>query len=246
MSLNPLAPVTDYPSMLNRIFWFTSAAALVAVWLLRSNLPWLETLLAQIDFTLQWDGDHVLPVPGGYLAPALVVGLASRVFRLHSHVAEWLGIRERFEVDVIIHELARRTDIDLDHVSDAELVRHRYPIMRQGFYQFVSGRRPQIDESLIERALDMWSWFWIGVEAAVVLVITGFALVATGVQQTGLGVVLATLTFAAVALPAIRNECRRYAVAQVREIVSDPQRATLVKQAFDRLQQSTNQFRAAA
>ena len=29
MPLNPLAPVTDYQSMLNRIFWFTTAAALV-------------------------------------------------------------------------------------------------------------------------------------------------------------------------------------------------------------------------
>lgn len=246
MSLNPLAPVTDYQSMLNRIFWFTSASALVAIWLLRSNLPGLEALLAQIDFQLEWDGDRVLPIPGGYLAPALVVGLSSRVFRLHSVIANWLGIRERFEVDIIIHELARRTGVDLDHVSDEELVERRYYIMRHAFYQFVSGRRPQIDELLIERALDMWSWFWIGVESTVVLVLTGFALVAMGVQQTGLSVVLAAVAFAAIALPAVRNECRRYAIAQVREIVADAERAELVKQAFLRLPSSDFNIRRAA
>lgn len=232
MSLNPLTPVTDYQSMLNRIFWFTSAAALVAVWLLREHLDPLDKLLAQLSFTVELEDHQILPVPGGYLLPALAVGLLSRVYRIHSKIADWLGIRERFEIDVIIRELALRSGVDVDAISDEQLAEHRYQIMRGGFYQFVSGRHPQIDELLIERALDTWSWFWIGVEATVIFVLTGFALIASGVHQTGLVVVLAALTLAAVALPAIRNECRRYAIAQVREIVSDPQRASLVRQAL--------------
>ena len=246
MSLNPLTPVTDYPSMLNRIFWFTSAAALIAVWLLRENLPTLETWLEAIDFTLELNGDKLLPIPGGYLVPALAIGLASRVYRIHTKVGDWLGIRERFDVDIIIHELARRADIDIDNVPDERLVQYRYEIMRRGFYQFVSGRHPQIDELLVERALDMWSWFWIGLEATVVFVVSGFVLVASGVQQTGITVVLVALGSAAIALPAIRNECRRYAVAQVREIVSDPQRAALVRTAFGCLDQRPTVERWAA
>ncbi len=68
----------------------------------------------------------------------------------------------------------------------------------------------------------MWSWFWITIEATVVFVLTGFALIACGVQQTGFIVVLTSLIVAAVALPSIRSECRRYAIAQVRAIVTDP------------------------
>jgi len=138
MSLNPLTPVTDYQSMLNRIFWFTSATALAAVWMLRMKLPALDAQLKQIDFTLAFGGDKILPVPGGYLLPALAIGLGSRVFRIHSLLAGWLGIRERFDIDVIIRELAKRTGIDLNYVSEEGLVDHRHEIMRRGFYQFVS------------------------------------------------------------------------------------------------------------
>ena len=66
-SLNPLAPVTDYQSMVNRIFWFTSASALVAAWMLRLHNPVLSGLLSQIDFHVEFSGDKTLPIPGGYL-----------------------------------------------------------------------------------------------------------------------------------------------------------------------------------
>jgi hypothetical protein len=217
--------------MLNRIFWFTSASALVAVWLLRMFISDLETLLVRIDYTLEF-GDKIVPIYGGYLFPAVAVGLASRVFRIHGLIAGWLGIRERFDIDVIIAELAARTGVDIHAVPDEELAHHRHELMRNGFYQFVSGREPQIDEHLIQRALDLWSWFWIGVEATAVFVVAGLVLIAAGVGQTGFTVVLAALAFAAIGLPAIRNECRRYAIAQVRAIVADPRRAEQVRQAF--------------
>lgn len=247
--MNPLTPVTDYQSMLNRIFWFTSAAALAGVWMLRENLPELEDSLSQIDFTLEF-GDKIVPVPGGYLLPALLVGLASRVFRIHGHIAHWLGIRERFDIDVIISELARRVGIDIHDNNynwpEERLIRHRHEIMRRAFYPFVSGRDPQIDEQLVHRALDVWSWFWIGIEATSVFVVTGFILIATGVEQTSFTVVLAAMIFASVGLPAIRGECRRYAIAQVRAIVSDPQRAEMVRRAFDGVAPNTGDYREAA
>jgi len=233
MSLNPLAPVTDYQSMLNRIFWFTSASALAAVWMLRMKLPALNTLLQQIDFTLEFGGDKIVPIPGGYLLPALAIGLGSRVFRIHGQLAGWLGIRERFDIDVIISELARRTGVNLDGVPEEELTYHRHKIMRDGFYQFVGGSQPQIDQQLIHRALDLWSWFWIGLEATVVFVFTGFALLATAAYLPGLTVIFTALGSAAVGLPIIRNECRRYAIAQVRAIVVSQGRALQVRRAFD-------------
>ncbi len=246
MSLNPLTPVTDYQSMLNRIFWFTSASALAAVWMLRMKLPGLDAQLQQIDFTLEFGGDKIVPIPGGYLLPALAMGLGSRVFRIHGLIARWLGVRERFEIDVIISELAKRTGIHLDAISDKELADHRHDLMRHGFYQFVGGRNPQIDEHLICRALDLWSWFWIGVEAAVVFVFASFVLLATGLYQPGLIVLPSTLACAAAGLPVIRNECRRYAIAQVRAIVDDPIRAELVRRAFDCLASETHIIRRVA
>src|SRR5262245_23618222 len=129
MALNPLAPVTDYQSMLNRVFWFTSASALAAVWILRTNLPEFDRVLKEIDFTVAFGSDKILPMPGGYLLPALSVGILARIYRLHARVSDWLGVRECFDVDVIISQLVSQSDIDLDHVDRHQLIKHRHTII---------------------------------------------------------------------------------------------------------------------
>jgi hypothetical protein len=106
MPFNPLAPVTDYQSMLNRIFWFTTATAFAAVWLLRAQVPALDVVLGRIDFASTLVGGKGAPTLGGCLLPALVVGVAARVFGLHERISDWLEIREDFDVEVIIAELA--------------------------------------------------------------------------------------------------------------------------------------------
>lgn len=232
--------------MQTRIFWFTSAFALVAIWLVRSQVPMLDAWLDHVDLELKLDDDRLVQLPASYLAPALGMGLLVRVFRVHTLLGDWLGIRERFDVDVIIDELAYRTGVSLEGVSDEVLVAERVAIMRRGFYQFVGGRRPQIDELLVEQALDSWSWFWIGLDAVAMFAMTGLLLVALGAGQVGMTVLLAAVAFAAVGLPALRNECRRYAVAQVRAIVSDPQRAAEVAAALAIVLPATAELRRAA
>jgi len=246
MPLNPLAPVTDYPSMLNRIFWFTTATGVVAVWMLRLHISGLDTLLSRIDFTLQFGGDKVLPIPGGYLLPALAIGLITRVYRLHARVSDWLGIRECFDIDVIIAELADRLGIDLSCVSEEQVQEHRHRIMRKAFYAFASPSQPQIDSQLVLQALDAWSWFWIGVEAALVFTLNGFVLVAAAQYQTGIAVITGTMAVSAIALPLMRSQCERYAVAEVRAIVADPLRASITREAFDDLRGVRHAQRRAA
>ena len=148
-SLNPLAPVTDYQSMLNRIFWFTSASALVAIWMLRLHNPALNGLLSQIDFQVEFGGDKILPIPGGYLFPALAVGMLTRIYRLHARISDALGIRRCFDIDVIIAEFATLMDVDLSSVPYEQLVELRPSIMRTAFYPFVSGTR-SVDRSAID------------------------------------------------------------------------------------------------
>lgn len=246
MSLNPLAPVTEYQSMLNRICWFTSASALVGVWLLRLYIKPLEELLQQIDFTVAFGGDKVLPMPGGYLLPALAVGMVTRIYRLHARISDWLGIRECFDLDVIIAELAQHADIDLTLIPESELKRSRHQIMRRAFYPFVSGADPQIDQQLILQALDAWSWLWIGVEATLVFMLTGLGLVAGGAYQIGFMTIASTVFLAAICLPAMRNQCARYAHAQVRAILADPTRAAIVDETFAELTQVRYSRRRAA
>lgn len=233
MALNPLAPVTDYQSMLNRIFWFTSAAALGAVGLLRANVPAVDAALERIDLYFSSGAGDLLPIPAGYLLPALGIGLFARVYRLHGQLSLWLGISERFDVDVIMPELARQVEVDIRSVPDDQWLEHRDDVMRHAFYRFAGGNSPQIDADLIQHALDLWSWFWIGVQATVVFVVTGLVLIASQSYSTGALTIAVALLLAAVGLPSIRQHCRRYAIAQVKAIVADPARAVVVRQAFD-------------
>jgi hypothetical protein len=235
MSLNPLAPVTDYQSMLNRIFWFTTASALGAVWLLRVYIPGLDALLHQVDFTVEFSGDKIVPIPGGYLLPALAAGILTRIYRLHARISDWLGIRECFDIDIIIGELAAQLGIDLTFVSHEQLAQQRHAIMRKAFYPFVSGPQPAVDPQLVQQALDAWSWFWIGVEATFIYILAALGLIAGGVYEAGLLTMGVTYLLAAMGLPAMRGQCRRYAVAQVRAIVADPARVETVRKAFAEL-----------
>lgn len=246
MAIHPLAPVTNYQSTLNRIFWFTSAAALGAVWLLRRYIPTVDGVLSQVDFQLQTGTGKLLPIAGGYLLPALGMGLISRIFRIHGHIGHWLGIRERFEIFVILVELARQVDIHVEAVAEEEWLAHRHDLMRKTFYQFASSRSPQIDEHLVHQALDLWSWFWIVLEAAVVFVATGLILIAAGCYEIGLVTFGAAILAACVCLPAIRLQCRQYAIAQVRAILADPAREAAVRREFSVIEEGRSQWKRAA
>jgi hypothetical protein len=245
MSLSPLAPVTDYQSMLNRVSWFTTATGLAAVWLLRASVPTLDDALRQVDTALALGGASST-TPAGYLLPALAVGIATRVFRLHARLSDWLEIRECFDVEVILAELADRTGVDLAGVSQERLRAERHHLMRTAFYRFVSGSEPVVDRSLIHQALDAWSWFWVLLEATAVSTVASFGLIACSAYQAGFQLLGAALAVAATGLPALRNQCRRYAVAQVRAIVDDPERAAAVRAAFNELTGQRHPRRAAA
>jgi hypothetical protein len=157
-----------------------------------------------------------------------------------------LGIREYFDVDVIIAELADQLHIDLTQCERTQLRKVRHSIMRKAFYPALNSSQPQIDAQLIQQALDAWSWFWIGVEATLVFAVAGVGLIASGVYDIGFYTIGVALLAAVIGLPPIHSQCRRYAVAQVRAILDDPGRAAIAQNAFDELSNQASSRRLAA
>jgi hypothetical protein len=229
---NPLSSVTDYQTMLNRIFWFVTGAALVAISILRSQVPAIDQGLRTIDLSLAIGGEQPLPVPAGSLLPAIAIGLVCRMIRPHARLSDWLGIRERFDIDVVLHELAARVGVDLSLVGEAQLEERRRTLMRQTFYRYVSGHPVAIDPQLVHQALDSWSWFWIAMESATLFVGASLLMVAFGAHDSGIRMLLATLVVAGTGLPTLRAKCRRLAIAQVRAILSDDRRREEVRAAL--------------
>ncbi|HYO25022.1 MAG TPA: hypothetical protein VEQ85_08730 [Lacipirellulaceae bacterium] len=231
--LNPLAPVIDYQSMLNRIFWFTTASALGAIWLLRAQVAAVDAALSQIDFAVGWQGQQLVPAPGGSLLPALAIGMAARIFRLHARIADFLGLREIFDIEVIIQSLADKLDVSLEPLGEEPLRQARHALMRKAFYPYVGGPQQAVDDVLVQQALDAWSWLWVAVEAIPVWTCASFCLLAAGATRVGFETLGAAMLVALLGLPALRSQCKRYAIAQVRAIVADPARAAAVRRAFD-------------
>lgn len=232
MSMNPLAPVTDYQSMLNRICCVVAIAALVAVWILRANLPDLDAAWEPAEAKWRDGAGAVLPLPLGYLLPAIVAGLVSRVFRVHQRLSTWLGISEQFDIDVILAKLAAEIGVDTRQIDDSQWASRRRTLMRNAFYRFVGGTSPQIDQHLVHHSRDVWSWFWTGVETTLLFVVTSLVLVAGGAYAAGFMTLGLTLLIAGFALPAIRGQCKRFAIAQVHAILADPARRRLVSREF--------------
>ena len=153
--------------------------------MLEANLPTIETALQSFDKSLASGVTEKLPIRASYLLPALGVGLFARVFRLYGQFSHWLGISERFDVDVIMPEFVRGLGIAVDTVTERKWLEHRHDVMRQSFYRFASSNSPEIDGHLIHQSLDLWSWFWTGLQTAVVFVLTGLILIAAQKYQAG-------------------------------------------------------------
>src|SRR4051812_12412628 len=152
MSFNPLQPVTDYVSMLNRIFWLTTLSAVVATAILRIYFPAVDQLLAKLDFDFEIAG--IKGIKLGYVVPALVVGGVTRATRFHDCVSSLFGIRKRFDVNEILLPLASESGFGVGSLSLKKLGDCRTDLMRSTFYRYASSTDPKIDKHLIYQALD--------------------------------------------------------------------------------------------
>jgi hypothetical protein len=85
-----------------------------------------------------------------------------------------------------------------------------------------------------------------GVVATPMFSLTAFALIACRAYSAGFQTLCGTLFLATVAIPALHVQCKRYAIAQVRDITADPTRAAAVRAAFDELRAANLERRRAA
>jgi len=149
-------------------------------------------------------------------------------------VSDVLGIRAHFDVEAILMPLALGAGVRLGADEIPKLRAERNQLMGDAFYEFASGSRPKIDRHYVTMALDQWSWYWVIVEAAVVLGITAVLLLIFGRALPAAVSELLLLGMLFV-LARIRVGCVRYALNEVREILSDPARSLGVAGVFSAL-----------
>ena len=67
------------------------------------------------------------------------------------------------------------------------------------------------------------------------ITLTSFTLIAFDAYRIGFQTLAVAIALAMFGLPTIRSQCMRYAIAQVREILADSQRAAVARAAFNQL-----------
>jgi len=233
INLNPLKKVTDYPSMLDRIFFFTLVSTVICVWLLRKYSPALNTLLANLDFELTVSTVKI-PIPAATFLPALVIAIAARSIKLHDRISDLFRIRYYFDTRKIISPIATRVGVPSDEIP--RLFQNRNHHMRKVFYEYASSTNPQIDTRNIIEALDNWSWFWCWIESWSIWLVTGLTIIILGFFSDGITMILVASLLVFLFSLFYWPQCVKYANAQISDIFDDTERAAAIKSHLNALQ----------
>lgn len=231
MTLNPFAAIGDYPAMLNKIAISTFFTTLSCIFLLRYQVPEVAQLLDCWKYTVPVEK---FEIPVGVLLPALVVAVLSRVTKLHDRVSDLFRIRARFDIEAILFPLALGSCVSLTVDQIKKLRQQRRRLMGETFYMYASGTNPVIDKHYVTMALDHWTWYWMLLEATVVLGLTGILLLLFSRPMAAACAELGVLVAMGI-LACLRTGCVSYALDEVREILKDYSRSTAISGVFGAL-----------
>ena len=233
MSLNPFETVHNYSEMLNKIAVYTFAGSLAVVIFMRSQSPEVDKALSSMTFAIPVGG---LSLPLGTIVPAFVMAFVSRVFKLHDRISDVLGIRRRFDRTEILLPMAAASGASLTMDQIEKFGQERGALMGKVFYKYASSddKKTQIDVHYVTMALDQWSWYWVILEALLVVGIGG--LILTFLGRRGIGVITAGVVLGGIGLlQVIRNICAKYVRDEIREILKVKGAQSSIRNAFNAL-----------
>jgi hypothetical protein len=230
MGLNPFASVSDYPSMLNKIALYTFGVTLLMALWLYYQVPALRPWMLPIEVTIP---EFPAKIPLGVLFAAFVAAFLSRIFKLHDRISDMLGIRKRFDLEVILFPMASASGAALTLIRQEAVRRERVRLMSDVFYKYATSSpgKAVIEIHAITMALDQWSWYWIVLEADAVALLAAGILSWNGYGQQS-SVFVVGILISVWALGGIRGLCSRYATDEIRQILLDPQRQQAVQNTF--------------
>lgn len=237
-----IAEPESYSDMLERIFVVTVATGIMCTLILASASPGVKALLDSIE--TETDVGPINGLKALYVLIPIFTAVVSRVVLLHDRLSDLLHIRIIFDTRYVLFPMARLSGHDVDKNMEQRIRSVRESAMYKVFYPYAVFGAPAIDKQLIRTALDNWGWFWVGVESAFLLVVTGIivAIVGGGIQFI-LCMVAVVVTGSLLLIKWFA--CRRSADRQVRAIVDDPQRRSDIHAYFAEILQGSTQTRKA-
>ncbi|MCL4797897.1 MAG: hypothetical protein KJZ84_25260 [Bryobacteraceae bacterium] len=222
--------ISNYSSMLNRIFWATLAAWILVLLALNHLSPPIRDRLPQIPVRVPTTD---FQVPLGVLLLAGALACVFRMIKAHNRLSDLFGLRQRFDLKEILLPMASAAGVALSLPQQACLHTQRRELMDRVFYKYVSSaaENPAIDRHNIIMALDQWSWSWIALEAAAVAVLAVIPSLVFGQFELAFWL-LASVLIIIWLLQYLRKLSVGYAEDQIRLILEDDGRKDAVAEVF--------------
>jgi hypothetical protein len=224
----PFDRPSNYSEMLNKIGTFTFLVALGMTWVVAYFVPEISTFLHSQTATVEV---LTLKIPLLYVVPAVVIAIIARVIRLHDKLSDLFKIRSYFDVHRILLPLCKVLGIPVDKAFTEKLKKHRESAMGKTFYVYASFEDPVISKALVLSAIDRWTWYWVLLEASVILLLGAITLLLFGAYG-GAGLMFILLILAGLLFSTYYNVCGRLADHQIEAIADDGQRVTALRKEF--------------
>jgi len=222
----------SYSEMLKRIFYLSIASGFICTIILAKAYPAFGSLIDSIS--TKADLGFIKNLNALLVVIPLVIGLISRMLRLHDELSYLLRIRFLFDTRYILYPLANLTGVTLTKKRKKILDRNRVNAMSNVFYKYASFINPIIDTQLVRTAADNWGWFWSLLESLFLFGLTAFILWLLD-NNTYVQVCLIILLIEFCLLLVQWFECRKSAERQVEAITSDNDRRTDISAYFSSL-----------
>lgn len=232
MKLNPFDTISDYSKMLNKIASFTFFISLACFWMLTENIAILQTINSKLQFSIKIID---VPIPGFIVIASLLTAILARAIRLHDRISDMFRIRHYFDIYVILIPLALICGVSRSCDFIDRIAQNRKRLMSRVFYEYASSKSPNpaIDRHLIEKALDLWVWYWIVVEGVAVCVFAGTILLVFCRAYLQSAILFLLTTIALLFLPYIWILCRGAARSEIDAIAVNGSRCEAIRSEFN-------------
>jgi hypothetical protein len=220
--------------MLNKIGMFTFVVAFALTLLVSWRSPYVAVHLSRLQVPVEIWSLHINIL---YVIPALILAGIARIIRLHDKVSDIFGIRARFDLYRILIPLCGEVGNIVDMGLRNQLKAKRQTAMQRMFYEYASFEEPKISKALVLSAIDVWTWYWILLEATCLIILSSVVLVWVGAYGTS-SALLALALLCVILFTTHSNVCGKKADEQIEEITSDGHRVAAIRDALSAIKLS--------
>lgn len=216
----------NYSEMVEKIAKSTFVISLFLLYFLTSANHEFSSFMKQISFNVEYEFIGIkLNLALLYLP--LLISIAEHIFKIHDKISTVVGIRSRYDKNVIAASILKYCAINRDiktlNSHDVKM------ILSKAFYKYVSSTNPVIDRHYINLILNEWCWYWITLDTLALFLTTGIIFLVINWSWYNLLIVLGTCVLLILIMLLIKAQVKVHTIKEIEVIFSDKKRSTEIE-----------------